>query len=301
MKQIVGVSIGSSKRDHEVKVKLLGEDFTISRIGTDGDLSAAVQKIKELDGKVDAIGLGGIDLYFVVDGKKYVVRDAKQLKNAASKTEVVDGSGLKDTLERATIKYLSENKIIDFSKKKILMVAAIDRFGMAEAFVDSSASMIFGDLIFGLDIPIAVRKFSTFKFLGKIIVPIITKLPFKVLYPTGDSQEKESTGKYAKYYQKADIIAGDFLLIKKHLPKDVSGKWIITNTTTKEDVAELKKRGLKCLVTTTPVFEGRSFGTNVMEATLVALLNKRENEITKEDYLKCLKDLDFKPRVEMLN
>jgi hypothetical protein len=44
--------------------------------------------------------------------------------------------------------------------------------------------------------------------------------------------------------------------------------------------------------------EGRSFGTNVIEALLVALIGKPASEITSEDYLKVLKEIDFKPRVE---
>jgi len=53
----------------------------------------------------------------------------------------------------------------------------------------------------------------------------------------------------------------------------------LTNTTTSENVEELKKRGVSLLITTTPVIEGRSFGTNVLEgvsllcwANLVPLL-----------------------------
>ena len=63
MKRVVSVSIGSSSRDHEVNVSLLGEEFNVSRRGTDGDLDKACALLRELAGKVDAIGLGGLDIY----------------------------------------------------------------------------------------------------------------------------------------------------------------------------------------------------------------------------------------------
>ncbi|MEI7815375.1 MAG: quinate 5-dehydrogenase, partial [Coriobacteriia bacterium] len=63
MKQVVSVSIGSSARDHEVEIDLLGERFRIRREGHDGDLDAAAARFAELDGKVDAFGMGGIDMY----------------------------------------------------------------------------------------------------------------------------------------------------------------------------------------------------------------------------------------------
>ena len=300
MKNIVGVSIGSSKRDHSVNIKLLDTDFQIKRIGTDGSLDRAQELLKQLDGKVDAFGLGGIDLYFVADGKKYIVRDAAKLKKVVKETPVVDGSGLKHTLERHTIDYIVENNIIALKGKTVLMVAGVDRFGMAESLVEAGSKMIFGDLIFGLGIPIAMRSFKVFKRVAKITLPIVTKMPFSILYPTGDSQDKQSS-KNQKWFDQADVIAGDYLLIKKYLPPKLNGKSIITNTTTAEDVEELKKRGLKTLITTTPVFEGRSFGTNVMEATLVAAIGKSAEEISPEDYLEYLKKLDFRPRVENLN
>ena len=50
---------------------MLGEEISIERIGTDGDMEAAALKFKELDGKVDAFGVGGADLGTLVDGKWY--------------------------------------------------------------------------------------------------------------------------------------------------------------------------------------------------------------------------------------
>ena len=50
------------------------------------------------------------------------------------------------------------------------------------------------------------------------------------------------------------------------------------------------------LITTTPEIEGRSFGTNVMEALLVALTGSK-NELGPEEYQLLLEDLRFKPRI----
>ena len=48
----------------------------------------------------------------------------------------------------------------------------------------------------------------------------------------------------------------------------------MTNTVTLQDVQMLKNRGAKLLVTSTPEFDGRSDGTNVMEALIVSLSGK---------------------------
>ena len=71
MKRAVSISIGSPKRDKAVEVELLGQKVSIERIGTDGDMEKAARLYQELDGKVDAFGVGGADLGVMVDQKWY--------------------------------------------------------------------------------------------------------------------------------------------------------------------------------------------------------------------------------------
>src|SRR5205823_1163317 len=79
VKKVVSVSLGSSARDHSAKVNLLGEDFEISRTGTDGKLDEAIRMVHGLDGKVDAIGLGGIDVYLYAGKHRFALRDGLRL------------------------------------------------------------------------------------------------------------------------------------------------------------------------------------------------------------------------------
>lgn len=299
MKRVVSVSLGSSRRDHRVEVELMGERFEISRRGTDGDFERAVQLLKELDGKVDAIGLGGISVYLYAGKTRYVIQDGKKLMDAVRKTPVVDGSGLKNTLERETVYYLREHTDLLSPGTRVLMVSAVDRFGMAEAFAEVGCEVTFGDLIFAAGIPYPIHTVSELEELAAKLLPEMTRLPFHMLYPTGkkqETQDEEKIKKFGHYYQEAQVIAGDYHLVRRYMPR-LNGQTIITNTTTADDVTFLREKGAGCLVTTTPEFEGRSFGTNVMEAVLVALLQKPVEEITPRDYLDLLRRLDFKPRV----
>ena len=81
------------------------------------------------------------------------------------------------------------------------------------------------------------------------------------------------------------------------MPEQMAGKTIITNTVTKEDRALLKKAGVYCLITTTPNFNGRSFGTNVLEAALVALAG-RSGPLDAAEYEELLKKHDIQPGIE---
>ena len=300
-KRVVSVSLGSTKRDKTVTATFFGHPFEISRVGTDGDQERFKRTLAELDGKVDAIGFGGMDQYLWSDGNRYEFRATKALLAPAKKTPVLDGSGLKNTLERETVDWLQKNSIIDFAHSKTLMVAGVDRFGMSEALAAQGGEIIFGDLMFALDLPFAIRGRKAHRAWARLLLPIVVQMPLSLLYPMGERQNT-ITPKWQKYYQWADIIAGDFLYIRRYMPTVesgfLSGKIILTNTTTESDEEELRRRGVKLLITTTPNFDGRSFGTNVMESVLVAL--NGGNTLTPEEYLVTLKKLDWSPNVRYL-
>ena len=97
MKRAVSISIGSSKRNKSVEIVLLGEKVLIERLGTDGDMEKAAQLYKELDGKVDAFGVGGADLGLKVEDKWYPLYSVRPMVRFVRQTPLVDGTGLKKT------------------------------------------------------------------------------------------------------------------------------------------------------------------------------------------------------------
>ncbi len=291
------MSLGSSSRDHRAHVDLLGVPFSIERAGMDGSIDRALAKIRELDGTVDALGLGGIDVYLYAGEKRFALRDGLRLLDAAKITPIVDGSGLKNTLERAAVRYVRDELGVALAGTKVLMVSALDRFGMAQAFVEAGADVLFGDFIFALDLDKPVRGLAEFEALAQRYLPDACKLPFQFFYPTGKKQDRPPEPKYPEYYAQAQIIAGDFHFMRRFMPPRLDGKIVLTNTLTERDVAELRERGVAQLITTTPDFGGRSFGTNVVEAALLTLTGKRWTDVTAADYAELAARIGLRPRV----
>src|SRR5436190_5727346 len=165
MKRAVSISIGSSKRDKAVEVNLLGEQVSIERIGTDGDMEAAALKYQELDGKVDAFGVGGADLGALADGKWYPFYSVRPMVRYVKKTPLVDGGGLKNTLENRAPAFIDQKlgDYINARGRKVMVTVGVDRWGLSKSFVEAGYETIFGDLMFGLDVPMAIHKLSNLK------------------------------------------------------------------------------------------------------------------------------------------
>ena len=284
MKQVVSVSLGSAAGDFVREVSLAGQTVRLAREGTGGDMARARARIQELDGKVDALGLGGIDMYLSVNGQRFVIGDGLRLAEAATRTPVVDGSGLKNTLERDVVRALAAQRLVT-PETRVLMVSALDRFGMAEAFVALGCPCVFGDLIFNIGLDFPLTALAEIEQLAQKYRSRLLTTPFHQLYPTGTAQDApQADPRYAKYYEAADVIAGDGHLILRHLPERLAGKGIVTNTTRPQSMARFRAANVRWVATTTPEMNGLSGGTNLMEAALVALMEKPLAEITPQDY-----------------
>ena len=295
-KTVISISIGSSKRDARGSILLGDTEVMLERKGTDGDLYKAAQLLRLYDGKADALGLGGTDLYLVAGSRRYVFAESAKLLKQVKDTPVLDGSGLKNTLERMAVRYLADAHVIDFNGKNVLLVCAVDRFGMAEALADQKCRVMFGDIIYGLGCNIPIRSLAALQRWATVLVPIITRLPVKWMYPTGKKQDSHIS-RHPEYFINSDIIAGDFLFIKRFMPSRLEGKTIITNTVTAADRQMLKDAGVKMLVTTTPCLQGRSFGTNVLEAAIVAASGSKK-ALQPEEYEAFINEYHIFPSIE---
>ena len=293
MKRAVGISLGSSKRDKKVIVNLNGQEIQVERIGTDGDVEKARQMYLDLDGKVDAFGVGGVDLYLRLDQKEYPLHAALKLVAGVNQTPLCDGRGLKHTLERRVFE-LAKPQLGDVRFKQAFIPVAVDRLGLSAAVSEVSERTVFGDLMVGLGVPLPVYGLPAFKRVARVMLPFVSHFPMSMIFYGSDGAEHEP--KYVKYFEESDLIAGDFLFMRKYMPKSLAGKTIVTNTTTEDNIALLKERGVKAVITTTPRYDGRSFGTNTTEAMLTAYAGKGRR-LADEELNGLIDELGLKPNI----
>ena len=243
--------------------------------------------------RVDAFGVGGVDLYLRLDEKEYPLHAALKLVSGVKQTPLCDGRGLKHTLERRVFQ-LAKPQLGDIRFKQAFVPVAADRIGLAEAVAEVAERTVFGDLMVALGVPIPIYGIPAFKRVARIMLPIVSHFPMSMIFYGSDGAEHEP--KYVKYFEESDLIAGDFLFMRKYMPKNLTGKTIVTNTTTEDNIALLKERGVKRVITTTPRYEGRSFGTNTTEAMLTAYAGKGRR-LTDDELNELIDELGLKPTV----
>jgi predicted amino acid dehydrogenase len=189
-----------------------------------------------------------------------------------------------------------------FSHKRVFLVSGVDRYGMAQVLSTYTHQIDFGDPIFQLNLPIALRSFRQLDQYASLVLPVLCRAPYGRLYPVGREQDLR-TPRGVKHFRQAHIIAGDYVYIRRFAPEDLRGKTVITNALSAADLQDLKERGVESLITITPPFgDERPFvGTNVIEAILVSFIDRSPDKITEDDYLNLVARGELEPSVTILN
>jgi hypothetical protein len=298
VKRAVSISLGNPARDKSVDVNLNGTMVRIERIGTGGDVQRTRQLITELDGQVDALSLGGMDLYVRLEGRQYPIYAALKLVKGVKSTPVVDGRALKYVYEGRLFELLGDALGPKPHFHRAFMPFSIDRIGLAEAVSEVTDELVLGDLLFALGVPWTINGLDRFKRVARILMPFMSYLPLSMILPPGVEGEKHKP-KAERLWREADLIVGDMHYIYTYSPTDLEGKTVITNTTTPDNIELLRERGVKTVVTTSPRYDGRSFGINTMEAALTAYAGLGR-PLTDDELNNLIDEIGLKPWCQSL-
>jgi predicted amino acid dehydrogenase len=308
MRRIVSISLGSARRDYQFVTTLLGQAVEVRRIGTNGDVALAAALIREYDGQVDAIGLGGVTPVFRVGSARYPHREALRIAAGARRTPVTDGAGMKATLERWAVQKANEAKRGMFNYRRILITSGIERYPLAQALAQYDAELRFGDPIMhsGLSFLPAPRSIRQLELYAATTLPITALLPYKVLHPVALGSEGHDP-RAEKLFTWADVIAGDFAYIRRFAPRDLRNKVILTDDPSPDEIADLRERGVATLITMTPPLttaDGRPaprpfVSTDVLEALAIAVMESGEHP-DEASLLEFISQARWAPTVQQL-
>jgi len=295
MKKILCISLGSSSRDYHFETAFLGHHVEITKKGTDGSYQKALALVRESDGNVDAISLGSMQLHLECGGRRYVHQLTQHLVRTAHKTIIVDGSGIRNTLERWAVRLIAHEKPDIFNKKNVLVLCGLHNYALADVLSEFTNSLSFADPMLHFRLPLVLHSFRALALYGHLTLPYFAKHSYGHFYPTGRRQDTIKPALRKKIFEQADIIAGDFHYIRHYSPEKLRNKTILTNYVTEQDTADLKERGVTTLITVAPRIADYAVDVDVLEALFLVTAKKDWSTMTRDDYLNTIIEAKIQP------
>lgn len=259
MIEVVSISLGPSERDRSFVLRIAGERVRVRRLGTDLSYLRALAAIRELDGRVAAMGLGGVNLSYRLDGRSWSMPGARLLLEAARLTPILDGSDYKDAVEPLATSALAPGG------RTALAVSMLDRPKIPAALRAAGYRVRVGDPWFALGIPIFPEP-EGFEALARASMPLLRRLPLSQVY--GGRATRPS--RPARF----DVVWGDLRLLRRR-PIDLENVSVVTSSLRRNDVEWLRCSGASRIISATPPVQGEGYGANVWEAVMAALSGRR--------------------------
>lgn len=303
MKHIVSVSLGSSKDNYEFETEFLGQEFKIQRIGTDGSREKAAEKLLEYDKRADAIGIGHVKFPYAKASTYLSKKHDDKIKRLGKRiqTPVTTGAALRDVSFEWSLRFI-DHKFGDYFKNaKVLFLSGMDNYRIAKVMAEYTDNLTFADPVLENGISKFIHSLKGFERYTMGTHEILDWLPGKRLTSSVVPLKKWNQYILKKAMQKATIIVvpnlGFYNLLKDTSIEELGGKTIITATAYDDRVEFLKARGVDVIIDTTPKIFERVVGPNVIEAVILAALERKSDMVHPDDLLEIISMQKMDPRV----
>jgi predicted amino acid dehydrogenase len=301
MKHVLTIHLNAG--DETASVTFLGQEIQLHRIGCGGDSERAAALIAEYDGQVDAIGLEGLPAELQLGNVRRSHDAGARLHTAAHVTPVVDGAGVRPSLERWGVILTDRAQPGIFAEKRILMTPGLNHSGLAQALGRHSPYIRYADpaLYWALPAFPGVGARQTLDQAAPATLEQLKDAPFRRLLPQPGAPK---VPRAAHPFEWADVLAGDIGAIRRYAPAKLAHKTVVVEWATSADLDDLCARGVSIVITMMPSPDGRDglghWSAATIEAVLVALRTDPGLPLSEDTYLDLIADLDWRPAIRYL-
>ena len=295
MKKVVTVTLGSSKQDFEFKTEFLGQSFQVKRMGADDDTNKAWELMRRQQATADAIGLGEIGDHYHVGLRTVVNKETQRLLHVVTRVPVTTGARLRRLLQVRAVRHVQHELGNYFNNNLVLFLSGMRNYDMAVALSDYTRNLSFADALFQTGAPTMLSSLEQLELFAKGSDWILSGKPAEVL-ESSLSGFKEK--RIASAAAKSHVIVGTFAELKAiGSVKNLEGKTLITSAVDEERLAFFTKCKVNLVVDVSPKLFDKVVGINVIEAMILAKLEKPQEEVSDDDFEEILNELDIKPRL----
>ena len=295
MKKVVTVTLGSSKQDFEFKTEFLGQSFSVRRLGADMDTGKAWELMRRQQASADAIGLGEISDHYQVGLRTVINKDTQHLTNVVTRVPVTTGATLRRLLQVRAVRYVQKELGNYFNNNLVLFLSGMRNYDMAVALSDYTKNLSFADALFQTGAPAMLTSLEQLELYAKGSELMLSSRTGRALEAALASFKNK---RVAGVVEKSHVIVGTFAEIKAvGSPANLEGKTLITSAVDDERMAFFTKCKVNLVVDVSPMLFEKVVGINTIEAMILAALDKRQEEVSDDDFDEILNELKITPRL----
>ena len=294
---IVNVSLADSDRDFDEEVTFLEHDFRLVRVGTDGDVTAAEELVREWDGLASAIAVTGIrearaaGLY---DGELAAV---ERVMSAATTSPVVDGHALRDVLQEWAIRTLQTDLPGFFNNARTVVLGGVNHARTTRILREYTDNLEFADPLLRLDLPARLDSNAALGLAADVGMWPIRQLPAAVKSQIKAPGQGISHALARRAARDCDVVVATYDELIGFGLEDLAGKTLVTSAISDERLAELASRGVDMVLDATPQPFDVTVSAAVLEAMMRSIATNASGNLTNDDLLDMIVSAGMEPRV----
>lgn len=295
MKKIVTVSLGSSRQDFSFTTDFLGERFQVKRLGADNDTTKAWELLRRHQTSADAMGLGEIGDHWHVGQSTLINAETRRLLNVVTRVPATTGATLRRLLQVRAVRHVQHELRDYFNNNIVLFLSGMRNYDMALALSDYTPNLQFADALTQTGAPKLLTSLTQLELYAKGRDLVLSGRPGELLE---SALTAFKNNRLAAAVHKSHVIVGTFHEIKAAgSPANLEGKTVITSAVDDDRLAFFKHCKVNLVIDVSPKLFEHVVGVNVIEAMILAKLGKSPEDVSDDDFIEILDELDLKPRL----
>ncbi|MEN8669923.1 MAG: dehydrogenase [Ketobacter sp.] len=297
MKTVISISLESSDHDYEFETEFLGQTFRIQRIGVDKDTKQAELLIRQWQYKADAIALEGLRDHQRVGTFELQQKLIKHLESASQNIPVTSGTRLREILQEWAIRHTQNTQKGYFNNSNVLLFSGMNHYRTARVLTEFSENLRFADPVLQLGIPKFLSSFDALELFAKGSHQILRWSPPHVLSPSVAPIKEWNHYIMRKAMHKADVVVAFYEELERYGLEELAGKTVITSSVSEARLQALRDKGVHMVLDYSPQpFAEQTISIVVLEAMIMATVATQGGQVTDDDLVEIIADLELEPR-----
>jgi predicted amino acid dehydrogenase len=296
MKRIVSVSLGPSSGDYAFESQFLGRRFHVRRVGADWSLEKAAALLEHAQGEADAIGLGMVRDHAMVGTRRLSDRTTERLEQCVTRVPVTTGAPLRTFFDEWAVRHLQQEEGQYFTNARVLFLSGITNYRTASVLGEYTRNLAFADTVMLAGIPKLLHSLRALESFARLAP---TRRHWREAGPAREGPPRTAWNRRVMHraLDWAHVVVGPVNALEQYAHQHLARKTVLTSSVTGEAMRRLGELGVYVAIDRTPQLLERVVGLNVIDAMILATLEKPREEVLHDDYLHVLGGLDFAPRL----